>query len=98
MSPSIGAWAVRKAPGPIAKGDYVMFTLSHPLAGPKPVSVTKHALCMPGDRLITDREHRRSVRPNGWDGWYFCNGVLLGVSKPYGIHGQQARALASGAA
>ncbi|MDB5583241.1 MAG: type secretory pathway protease TraF-like protein, partial [Bradyrhizobium sp.] len=51
MSPSIEAWAVRASPGRIAKGDYVMFMLSHPLAGPKPVNVTKHAMCMPGERI-----------------------------------------------
>ena len=51
MSPSIDAWAVREAPGPIARGDYVRFTLQHPIAGPEPVSVTKQALCLPGDRL-----------------------------------------------
>src|ERR1700741_4800797 len=43
MSPSIEAWAVRASPGRIGKGDYVMFMLSHPLAGPRPVNVTKHA-------------------------------------------------------
>ena len=51
MSPSIDAWAVRNAPGPIGRGDFVSFTLSHPLAGPKPVQVTKMALCLPGDRI-----------------------------------------------
>ncbi len=86
MSPSIGAWAVRKAPGPIAKGDYVMFTLHHPIAGPKPVSVTKHALCMPGERL-TLIERPSVGAPKSWDAHFFCNGVLLGVSLPYGIHG-----------
>lgn len=86
MSPSIEAWAVRKAPGPIAKGDYVMFTLHHPIAGPKPVTVTKHALCMPGERL-TRIETPSVAAPNARDGHYFCNGKLLGVSLPYGIHG-----------
>ena len=51
MSPSIDAWAVRPAPGPIARGDLVQFMLSHPVAGPRPVSVTKRALCLPGERL-----------------------------------------------
>ena len=46
MSPSIDAWIVREAPGPIRRGDFVSFTLSHPLAGPKPVMVTKEALCL----------------------------------------------------
>lgn len=86
MSPSIEAFAVRKAPGTIAKGDYVMFTLRHPIAGPKPVNVTKYALCMPGERL-TMIETPSISAPKAWDGHYFCNGKLLGVSLPYGIHG-----------
>src|SRR3546814_4431506 len=24
-----------------------------------------------------------------WDGWYYCNGRLLGVSKPFGHNGQR---------
>lgn len=86
MSPSIEAWAVRKAPGSIARGDYVMLTLKHPIAGPRPVSVTKYALCLPGDRL-TKIETPSTAAPNAWDGHYFCNGKLLGVSLPYGVHG-----------
>lgn len=88
MSPSIEAWAVRAAPGPIARGDYVMFRLSHPLAGPRPVNVTKHALCLPGER-ISMIEKPSPMVPNAWDGWYFCEGQLLGVSKPYGRNGQR---------
>lgn len=87
MSPSIDAWAVRAAPGPIRKGDLVSFTLSHPLAGPKPVAVTKYALCMPGDRL--DWIEKPSATPRAWDGWYYCNGRLLGVSKAIGHNGQR---------
>jgi conjugal transfer pilin signal peptidase TrbI len=87
MSPSIDAWAVRAAPGPIHKGDLVSFTLSHPLAGPKPVAVTKYALCMPGDRL--DWIEKASMTPHSWDGWYYCNGRLLGVSKAVGHNGQR---------
>ena len=34
MTPSIEAWAVRKAPGPIRRGDYVMFTLPSPGQSP----------------------------------------------------------------
>ncbi len=86
MSPSIEAWAVRKAPGPIAKGDYVMFMLSHPIAGPKPVNVTKHVLCMAGDRL-THTETPSPTAPNAWDARYFCNGQFLGATLPYGVHG-----------
>jgi conjugal transfer pilin signal peptidase TrbI len=88
MSPSIEAWAVRASPGPIAKDDYVMFLLSHPLAGPTPVNVTKHAMCMPGER-ISMIEKPSLMAPGAWDGWYFCEGRLLGVSKPYGRNGQR---------
>ena len=86
MTPSIEAFAVRKSPGPILRGDYVMFTLHHPLAGPKPVSVTKHALCLPGDRL-TMFETPSPLTQNGWDGHYYCNGQLLGVSLPQAHNG-----------
>lgn len=86
MSPSIEAFAVRKSPGPIARGDYVMFTLHHPIAGPKPVSVTKHALCLPGDRL-TMFESPSPLVSNSWDGHYYCNGRLLGVSLPQAHNG-----------
>lgn len=88
MSPSIDAFAVRQAPGPIVRGDYVMFTLDHPIAGPKPVKVTKYALCMPGDRLTKVEKPSVAAR-NAFDGYYFCNGELLGVSLPHGIHGQK---------
>ncbi|CCA92495.1 S26 family signal peptidase [Novosphingobium sp. PP1Y] len=86
MSPSIPAIAVRADPGPIRKGDFVMFTLSHPLAGPEPVSVTKEALCLPGERITM--VERPSMRPGTRDGWYYCNGKLLGISKPVGRNGQ----------
>lgn len=88
MSPSIDAWAVRATPGTIHKGDLVMFALSHPLAGPRPVSVTKRAMCMAGERL---REvERRSV----FDGKvtnssYYCGATLLGISRPMGRNGQR---------
>ncbi|PTR12612.1 MULTISPECIES: S26 family signal peptidase [unclassified Novosphingobium] len=82
-SPSIDAWVVRAAPGAIARGDLVSFKLSHPLAGPKPVDVTKYALCMPGDR-IDMIEKPSPMQPGSWDGWYYCNDKLLGVSKPVG--------------
>lgn len=87
MSPSIHAWAVRADPGPIHKGDLVSFMLSNPIAGPKPVPVTKYALCMPGERL--DMIEKPSAWGPGWDGWYFCDGVLVGVSKAYGRNGQK---------
>ena len=88
MTPSIEAFAVRKSPGPIARGDYVMFTLRHPIAGPRPVSVTKHALCMPGDRLDLIETPSRFAR-RSWDGHYYCNGELLGVSLPQAHNGMK---------
>lgn len=88
MSPSIDAWLVREAPGQITRGDFVSFTLSHPLAGPKPVQVTKKALCLPGDR-IEWIEKPSPMHRGEWDGWYYCEGTLLGVSKPYGHNGQK---------
>lgn len=87
-SPSIGAWAVRAAPGPIARGDLVMFTLVHPLAGPDPVQVTKQVLCMPGERIDLV-EKPSPLMPDEWEGWYYCEGTLLGVSKPFGRNGQR---------
>lgn len=87
MSPSIDAWLVREAPGPIGRNNLVSFTLSHPLAGPKPVAVTKYALCFPGDRI--SMIEKPSMSYGEWDGWYYCNGRLLGVSKPFGHNGQR---------
>jgi len=95
MSPSISAWAVRAAPGVIHKGDLVSFMLSHPLAGPSPVPVTKYALCMPGDHLdMIEKPSTAPGVPSGKgdgqkDGYYYCNGHLLGVSKPIGRGGQR---------
>jgi conjugal transfer pilin signal peptidase TrbI len=88
MSPSIEAFAVRKSPGPIARGDYVMFTMHHPIAGPKAVSVTKHALCLPGDRLSMF-ETPSPLAPNSWDGHYYCDGQFLGVSLPQAHNGMK---------
>src|SRR3546814_17825481 len=62
--------------------------LSHPLAGSEPVKVTKRALCMPGER-ISLIEKPSSMEPDAMDGWYYCDGVLLGVTKPYGRGGQR---------
>lgn len=87
MSPSIDAWAVRAAPGVIHRGDLVSFELSDPIAGPKPVPVTKYALCLPGDRI--DMIEKPSMTPTAWDGWYYCNGHLLGVSKAIAHNGQK---------
>lgn len=85
MSPSIDAWAVRAAPGLIHRGDLVSFELSDPIAGPKPVPVTKYALCLPGDRI--DMIEKPSMTPLGRDGYYYCNGHLLGVSKAIAHNG-----------
>lgn len=87
MSPSIDAWVVRKAPGPIHRGDLVSFKLVHPLAGPAPVDVTKYALCFPGDRI--EIVETPSMTPGAWDGSYYCNGHLLGISKAVGHDGQR---------
>lgn len=87
MSPSIDAIAVRASAGPIRKGDYVMFMLSHPLAGPRPVNVTKQALCLPGERIAMIE--KPSMTAGAWDGWYYCNERLLNVSKPFGRGGMK---------
>jgi len=87
MSPSIDAWAVRAAPGPIRRGDLVSFWLNSPLTGPLPVLVTKYALCLPGDRLVMVEHPSRFAAAR--DGYYYCNGRLVGVSKPFGLHGQR---------
>lgn len=81
MSPSIDAWALREAPGAISRGDFVRFVLRHPIAGPQPVSVTKRALCLPGDRL-TKIEMPSRFDPSAMDARYFCNGMLLGTTLP----------------
>lgn len=86
-SPSIEAWAVRKVGGVIERHDLVMFELRHPLAGPLPVNVTKYALCLPGDTLAAYTMHSESY-PNRLEAAFFCNGSLIGVSKPYG-HARQ---------
>lgn len=87
MSPSIDAIAVRASSGPIRKRDYVMFMLSHPLAGPRPVNVTKQALCLPGERIAMIE--KPSMTPGTWDGWYYCNERLLNVSKAFGRNGMK---------
>ncbi|MFK4873831.1 S26 family signal peptidase [Novosphingobium sp. ZW T3_23] len=86
VSPSIEAWVLTEQAGSIGRGDYVRFTLSHPVAGPIPVSVTKHALCLPGDNLATV-ERASPLSAHEHDGWYYCNGRLLGVSLPRAHNG-----------
>lgn len=87
VSPSIEAWAVRPAPGPIGQDDYVAFWLSDTQAGPHPVHVTKHALCLPGHRL-TEVERPSRLQRGATDGYYYCDGRLLAVSKAIGARGQ----------
>jgi type IV secretory pathway protease TraF len=79
MSPSIDAFALRKAPGIIARGDYVMLMVTSAHTGPRPVSITKYALCLPGDRLITVETMTRRD-PAISTGHYYCNDELLGSS------------------
>src|SRR3546814_1528943 len=43
---------------------------------------------MPGER-ISLIEKPSSMEPDAMDGWYYCDGVLLGVTKPYGRGGQR---------
>ena len=83
MSPSIDATAVREAPGPIVKGDLVMFMLNHPFAGPEPIKVTKYALCFPGEHLSMTRVESRATGTFGQktDAEFRCNGELMNVSK-----------------
>jgi conjugal transfer pilin signal peptidase TrbI len=88
MTPSIDAWGVRPDSGPIVQGDLVTFTLSHPLAGPNPVSVTKYVLCMPGHELSVIEKASIHGDEEG-DGWYYCDGEFLGISKPFGTNGQR---------
>lgn len=80
MTPSIDAWVVHRSAGPVQRGDLVSFTLADAIAGPRPVGVTKYALCMPGDRIVMV-EKPASLGP-GRNGWYYCNDRLVGVSKP----------------
>lgn len=95
MSPSIDAWIVRAAPGPIHRNDLVSFRLIDPIAGPKPVNVTKYALCLPG-QLLSETERPSGRAPGKRDGWYYCDDRLVGVSKPFGRKGQALVHLAWG--
>ncbi|QNG43600.1 S26 family signal peptidase [Sphingobium yanoikuyae] len=86
MTPSIDAWVVHRSPGPIHRGDLIFFTLSDHVAGPKPVAITKYALCLPGDRIsMVERHGIGGLIANGW---YYCNGRLMGVSKPAARNGK----------
>ncbi len=62
----------------IRKGDYVMFSLDHPLIrGLKFRSAIKEVVCDGGDRLLVQ----------GKD--YYCNGVNLGRAKDVSIKGER---------
>jgi type IV secretory pathway protease TraF len=88
MSPSINALLLRESPGVIRRGDLVSFFLSHPLAGPRPVRVTKYALCLPGERI--DWLEKPVMAMHGaWEGWYYCEDRFLGISKPVGHDGRR---------
>jgi type IV secretory pathway protease TraF len=90
MTPSIEAWIVRPSPGPIRRGDYVMFSLRGRIAGPRPVKVTKHALCLPGDRLTMSETPSRLTH-HAVVATYYCNGQQLGVSLPRAGNGMWLR-------
>lgn len=86
MTPSIDAWVVHRSPGPVRRGDLVSFMLSDPVAGPAPVAVTKYALCMPGDRIVM--VEKPATLGTGRNGFYYCNGQLMGVAKPVARSGK----------
>ena len=86
MTPSIEAWVVHRSPGPIRRGDLISFILSDPVAGPKPVAITKYALCLPGDRISMVEKY--GIGGLVANGWYYCNGKLMGVSKPVARNGK----------
>lgn len=87
MSPSINAVLLREAPGSIHRSDLVTFFLSHPLAGPAPVRVTKYALCLPGEH-IDWLEKPLPAMHGAWEAWYYCEDRLLGISKSKGHDGK----------
>jgi type IV secretory pathway protease TraF len=90
MSPSIEAYVLRESSGEIHRGDLVTFMLSHRLAGPKPVRVTKYALCLPGEHI--DWLEKPSIGgPGAWDGWYYCEDRLVGISRPVGHDGKRLK-------
>lgn len=91
MSPSIDAWMVRQATGPVGKGDLVSFSLVHPLAGPDPVNVTKRVLCVPGEILRQVEILPGPARRYGRSA-YLCAGKLVGITRPFGRNGQRLAA------
>ncbi|MBF7013691.1 S26 family signal peptidase [Novosphingobium resinovorum] len=95
MTPSIDAWIVHRTGGTIRRGDLVSFVLSDPLAGPKPVNVTKYALCMPGEPIAVVEIAPGTVKAKranrGTNAWYYCDGRLMGISKPVARSGRRLR-------
>ncbi len=85
VSPSVDGrvfWRTGKPPD--AKHDFVTFWITHRLAGPEPVRLTKRLNCWPGEVL--------SIR--GRD--YYCNGAYLGRAKLLGRDGQKLPRLTEG--
>ncbi len=69
-TPSVAAHVLWKTPeAPIARGDFVLAPVSHPMIPADYPYLTKHALCLEGD-ILTAR-----------DGAFFCNGKLLHRAK-----------------
>ena len=66
-------WMTDEVPGP---GDYATFELSHPLAGPEPVLISKQLKCWPGETLKVE----------GRDFW--CGGHYLGRAKTKTLTGK----------
>lgn len=58
-----------KTGGSVGEGDYVTFWLDHDLM-PKPAMVVKRIACTEGHTLKEQT------------GWVYCDGLLLGISKP----------------
>jgi len=73
VTPSINATLLRYSDAPFKYGDYVTFTLNHPLANQgKGIEVTKKLICLPGDTL-------KIVQ--GVD--FFCNDSFIGRAYTY---------------
>ena len=92
-TPSIHAHVVTAIGGEIRKGDLVQFMLSHRLAGPKPISVTKYVLCTPGEAL-SSRVIPAPLVPGKTTTLFYCGGVLLNATKPFTRGGEPTTAFA----
>ncbi len=95
MSPSVDAWILRSAPGPIALGDLVSFDLAASPASrqaiPQFVRVTKYVLCLPGERIDWIMKPA-PARPGAWESWFYCEDRFLGISKPFGHDAKRLQA------